>query len=755
MNTGKRFFIVLSVLVLLSTSILPITVSGQTIEEKANALHQLGLLADTAEKSYLNDRLSRAHAAAFIVRLTGKEEHVIKYAEIYSITSFPDVNPTQWYAKYVGYCAREKIIVGTTEGKFEPDGFISEKSFLRLVLSALGYVYNVDYPLEEVYAKAYSVGLVTDPSYYNRTADNANYTRGQAVDVLHNALKVINKNTGREMFYSLIEEGVFTRQDAIKTGLIYDAATTIEEIKALDFNKVYMKLNEYIAPISNENIIMYVNNNENNRIECSVASLVGNELVLNAPNKGSKNIYNIKLLNVEDENGNITSEVTGQFSGYEFKTEERESDYFRIKSITGINEKSVRVQFTHPVNENTEMPELYHIFEESGLFVDGKSGSITVRLNSTRDGVILTLNNKGFSQNDIYSLSIDGELTSAYGVKLNDGTGDSMDFVVSSEAVEPFGLNKIITLDNKTLLLDFNTEINPFLAAQIYNFYIVREDGTPVKIAKTVLDKYIGGSGNTLLIIIDGTFAKNKNYIFTINNLSDVTRQQYITEKSYDFTADYGSSDVIQIKGVRALDSNTVEVVFNLPPNESDVIMTNYYTIRGNGFLYVANPEKIFYDPDLDLNRVKLYLPSSKKLEKNKEYTLTVDSRMQDFLGNTLGKSISENFYGVTLDTGAPTIYDAVTISRDAIKLTFNREIALDAPNILTGNYVLEYTVSGTQYRKLPLSVTYIDARTIILKFDSLVTDEDASIVIKYNKLKDYSGAEGTQGQAKVRFGDK
>lgn len=95
----------------------------------------------------------------------GKDDNVNKYADIYNITSFPDVEPAQWYAKYVGYCAKEKIIVGTAAGKFEPTGYISEKAFLRLVLSALGYVYNEDYPLAEVYTRAYSLGLVTDPSY--------------------------------------------------------------------------------------------------------------------------------------------------------------------------------------------------------------------------------------------------------------------------------------------------------------------------------------------------------------------------------------------------------------------------------------------------------------------------------------------------------------------------------------------------------------------------------------------------------------
>ena len=754
MNTVKRYGLILVALVILCSSILPTTVLGQTLDDKANALHQLSILADTAANSNLSERLSRAHTAAFIVRLMGKEEYVNKYADIYNITTFPDVDSSQWYAKYVGYCAKEKIIVGTAKGTFEPTGYISEKAFLRLVLSALGYIYNEDYPLEQVYTRAYSLGLVTDPSYFNRTEDDVNYTRGQAVEVLYNALKTINKNTGKEMFYSLIDEGAITREAAVKAGFIEDNDTTIEEIKALDFSKVYIKFNENIKLIPSENIIMYAHGKEADKIECSLASLDGNELVLYAPNRGSKNFYDIKLLNVEDEDGNITSEILGIFAGYELKIDDVEADYFRINRIEAINEKSIKVLFTHPVNVNSEIPEFYKIYEDDRLFTGGNSDDITVRANSQSDGVILTLNKKVFSENGIYTLKIDGDLTSAYGVKLNDGANDSMRFVSSPYAAEPFALLEIIPFDSKTLLLNFNKEINPFLASQIFNFYLTKEDGTPIKIEKTMPDEVISEDGNMLFINIEGTFVKRGKYILTINNLSDVSRREYITEKSYPFTADYGSSNELIVDYVYARDNKTVEVHFSTRPDINTVSIANYYTIRGDGHSYTAIPEKVFYDANTDPHLVKLYLPDGKSLTKNKDYYLTIDNRMKDFIGNNIVRNSKEYFGGTSDSFRAPVIEDAVTISSDAIKLTFDREIALDAPNILTSNYVMEYSISGIQYKKVPLSVIYINAKTVILKFDYLV-DDDISFIIKYNKLKDYSGAEGIQGEAEVRHGTR
>ncbi|MGI6084188.1 MAG: S-layer homology domain-containing protein [Acetivibrionales bacterium] len=755
MKSGKRYVLILVALVILCTSTLPANGIAQTIDEKANALNQLNILAGSPANFNLSEKLSRAHAAAFIVRLTGREDHVNKYADIYNITSFPDVDPTQWYAKYVGYCAKEKIIVGTSAGKFEPTGYISEKAFLRLILSALGYIYNEDYPLEQVYTRAYSLGIVTDPSYFNRTEDNTNYTRGQAVDVLYNALKVINKNTGKEMFYSLIDNDAITREAAVKAGLIVDTTiTAIEEIKALDFNKVYIKFNENIKPVANENIIMYEHGEDDDLIECDLASLEGNELEIYAPNRGSDKQYVIKLLKVEDEDGNITDEVLGMFSGYELEIEDVESDYFRIKSIEAINEKSIKVLFTHPVNVNSESANRYRIYEDTSIFANGSLGDITVRINSLSDGVLLTLNKKVFNQNRIYTLDIDGELTSAYGVRLNDGEDDSMKFAASSEAVEPFALTDIETYDNNTLLLLFNKDINPFLASQIFNYYITKENGTPIRIESSAAGK-ASGEGHMLFISIEGTFSKKEKYSLTINNLNDITRQEYIQEEIHSFTADYGSSEEMQIDSVYAADNKTIEVYFETQPDINKAIMANYYTVRGDGFSFSASPEKVYYNANLDPYLVKLYLPDSKKLSKTKDYYLTVDSRMQDYIGNYIGKNIREYFGGTSDSVVPPEIDDAVTISSDAVKLTFDREIALDAPNILTNNYVLEYSVSGIQYRKVPLSVIYINAKTVILKFDSLEEDEDATIKIRYNKLKDYSGIEGAPGEAEVRLGQK
>jgi hypothetical protein len=67
MNTVKRYLFILAALAILCTSILPTTVMAQTIDEKANALHQLSILADTAANSNLSERLSETKGTVLAV----------------------------------------------------------------------------------------------------------------------------------------------------------------------------------------------------------------------------------------------------------------------------------------------------------------------------------------------------------------------------------------------------------------------------------------------------------------------------------------------------------------------------------------------------------------------------------------------------------------------------------------------------------------------------------------------------------------
>ena len=115
-----------------------------------------------------------------------------------------------------------------------------------------------------------------------------------------------------------------------------------------------------------------------------------------------------------------------------------------------------------------------------------------------------------------------------------------------------------------------------------------------------------------------------------------------ITEKSYPFTADYGSSNELIVDYVYARDNKTVEVHFSTRPDINTVSIANYYTIREMGTH--IQPSRKKYSMTQILIHIWLYLPDGKSLTKNKDYYLTIDNRMKDFIGNNIVRNSKEYF---------------------------------------------------------------------------------------------------------------
>ena len=170
--------------------------------------------------------MTRGEAATFAVRVLGQQLHVMVNSQNYSTTVFPDVPPNEWYAPYVGYCAKEGILNGDPSGNYKPNDYVTEKSFIKIMLEILGYQMNIDYTWESIYRKAYEIGLVTDLFYIAKVEDNTNFLRSEAVNIIYSALTIKEKSTDKELFYKLIDANIITEKDAIKIGFIPE---TVEE----------------------------------------------------------------------------------------------------------------------------------------------------------------------------------------------------------------------------------------------------------------------------------------------------------------------------------------------------------------------------------------------------------------------------------------------------------------------------------------------------------------------------------------------
>ena len=170
---------------------------------------------------------------------------------------------------------------------------------------------------------------------------------------------------------------------------------------------------------------------------------------------------------------------------------------------------------------------------------------------------------------------------------------------------------------------------------------------------------------------------------------------------------------------------------------------------------YSAMPVKVQYEKNGDQYVSKLYLPGDKLLSGSNTYKLTVLSTIQDINGNNFTKNAEINFSGTDTVVPKAGVSEAVIISKDTIKIVFNKDIANDITNVTPSNYIIESSEGGSVLQKNPMFVSLISGKVVILKFDSL--DMTAKYKLRITALKDFTGTSisfGTDAnQIDVRMG--
>ena len=733
--------IILSFCIVISI-VLPVCAEAEdlTTQEKADVLNELTILTGGGDGDYnLDKQLERSEAAAFIVRIMGKERHVNSNKDTYKITSFPDVPSSKWYAPYIGYCSNNNIINGYEDGNFGPDDYIDEKSFLKLMLGVLGYEYNVDYTWNGVYDKAYEIGLINAEIYERKNNTARKYLRGDVVEVLYNSLKLPGKNNGVTVIQNLIDEGIITLSKAEELGLIESSVeTAIDTINVLNGNLLMVILNQSVKSIDNEDIKIYETEDITKSLTTEIISQTSNEIVIKTGSQIPDKKYTLEIYNITSTRGKITEILTGTFSGY--RDPNYKSDFFRISRVEPVNRSMVNVYFTHPVNANSEIITNYSIFKDNELFAGGSYRDITVTaMNSVDNGVTIYLKTKTFAKDEEYKLNIEGRLTSAYGVKLNEGLGEAITFTGKDDMSEDFKIVSVQALSNNKVAVEFSREVDPAFSQKFVNYSVIGPNNIEIPVNKAVLGGEGIKSGKVVYLNLAYSLDTKVQYTLRIEYVTDILRQSFLEGVEYKFNGAYSSSATLRLSQVWSEDRGTVCIRFNKPLDESTALNRYYYAVRGQtDTSYYATPEKVYYEEADGQYIVKLYMPADRQMVPNYKYKITVLKAMKDKMGDSPTTDLDYIFLGSTSDKAKPTISRAVIISKDSIKVEFAKEIAADIPNLLVSNYMLQYTDGGTVVSKLPLSMVYANPKTIILKFDEL--DYYTDYTLKFNELKDYSG---------------
>lgn len=738
MNNLKRFFAMMLTVCLLASSITfsfaDEVTQTSTQEDKAKVLNTLGIMKGTGTSFNLEGQLKRKEAATFIVRLLGVEDKVLGNKPAYAYTSYEDVSPDEWYAPYVGYCDQEGIINGSTKTSFRPEDFVSEKEFLKMVLVALSFRYNIDFTWDSVYYTAYNKGVVKGSEYKTKVTDNKKYLRGNVADVLYEALKLSDQSTNELMVQRFIDKKIITKEQAILAGLMLDTVDTkIEKVVGESEKEINILFNEKVKDITLDQIKVYLTDDNDTELELvAIKRNKDDSFTLTLDDKQVfDEDYTIVITGVIDLYGNrMGASLYYEFKGY--RPDELKSDFFMISKIEQVSNNILYVYFTQPINDNALQPSYYTLSKDGKTIVQGDTTSMQIsKLPAVDNGISVYLKGYTFKVEEMFTWAISGSLTSAYGVQLNNGSGDSLLFESTVDENEPFELDEIETPNRYTIQLVFNKMVNQVIAEQVFSYYLTTEDDYPIRITKAE----VIGDGDTVNLTVEERLFEDDDYIIMINNITDATKQFSITEKEYEFEGDFDSVKSLKISDVDVIDSNTISVDFNKALDYDTATDVDNYEIRGiSDDEYSEIPVAVYYVKGT--KEVKLFLPEGDGLEDTDKYELNIIGVLKDDLGNSSGSIEDHEFRHTNRDIVNTYIKEATIIGSDTILIEFNREIALDIPNVLNTNYKLTYTDNGFTYSKIPIAAIYISPITMVLKFDAL--DMETEYEITFTELVNY-----------------
>lgn len=749
-------FVILTAFCLVS--FIPVNSAAATapdIGTMAGALNKLGILEGSNGDYMLSNTLKRSEAVVFITRLLGRQDYVKENIEQYQTTDFPDVDEDAWYAPYVGFCVEKDLIAGDTNGYFNPESYITEKAFLKILLCALGYTYGTDFDWTNVFRTAWDSGIVREDSYITRTKDEENYKRANVVKALYNTLSTKKKDSDVTLLQSLVRDGLISRDVALDSGLIADdVPMAIDIITVADRYNIQVNLNEDVYDITDDQISIFEKGNPSAKVAIEDFTVDGDKIDIQVSALRSLKQYTVELDDVADLEGNLSGKISNTF-----KTPEITSDFFRISDVEAMTENRINVYFTHPVNSNSEQASYYTILGEDGdMDITGSRYLAVSRLQNVDNGVSILLKSDKMDEDTIYSIQVSGKLTSLYGVKLNEGDGEDFDFVGNSEKEDKLAVKKISAMDSDTVSIELNKEIDPaFFVQKPINYTITGPDNENIVVTGAV----VGGSGDKkgkiILLELDSKLSKTGKYKLKAEFISDINREEVLEGTEYSFSGSYSTTTLKMVKSAGSTDKDLVSVKFNMAMDPASVTNPDLYYIKSaSSESFYSSPIKVYYYDYLDEHMARLYLPEDELMKSNGRYKLVISGRLRDLSGAEQDIDQEFSFTGGSGNVQEPYITDAVSISMDTIKITLSKDIAVDVPNILSSNYVLEYIEDDETMKLSPIAVTYIDSRTLVLRFDEFDLTDGATLT--FNALKDYAGvytrtAKDGKNSIKVRQG--
>ena len=499
------FFLVISIVLSYSA---PINAqqadNSNSLASVSDNLNKLGLLSGDGNGNYnLDSNLKRTEAMTFLAKLMGKYEYIQKNRDTLKKTKFKDVAETDWFAPYVGFCYSNNIVSGYGNQLFGSKDNITEQAFLVMVLKLLKYD-DIKWN-DNVFKKAYEVGLVADKAYLSRTKDNNNsYTRGQAVSSMNTALSTKINGQSKTLIQLLINDGAVNADIAKSLG--YDTvektettkdtiAVKINEILVVSNTEIAVNLNTELKSINKNNILIYEAGNKNNILNISSVTSSGTKLIIKTGTQVPGKSYNVELINIKDSKGNILLGLTGSFSGYAqiimppagvvtppSTPPPAPKPSLAVDSVIAINTNQIQIIFTSSMDKSSVKDISFYEIKDKGTDVISLAQG-SVFYDGLKNAAVITLsNNVRLTNHTTAKVTIKKGIKSITGLELADTA-------------------------------EFNVRVEDLIAPTFRSFEVTGDKSLKITFSEPVYD----GTNNTLLDInnFDVTLCKPKYFTDT------------------------------------------------------------------------------------------------------------------------------------------------------------------------------------------------------------------------------------------------
>ncbi|MCH4887402.1 hypothetical protein EZV73_07460 [Acidaminobacter sp. JC074] len=685
-------------------------------EEIASKLYDIGLVSGDGTGLNLNGELTRAEAATFIVKLMGREDTVLKSPSFYGMTPFSDVKGDEWYAPFVGYSYMNKVISGYPDNTFRADEKLTDKAFLVMVLKALRYT-DDDFNWDNVFLTAYEKGIVTDLSFAVKE-EQSNLDRGATLEIMYNALNLYYKDGSMTLLDNLALKDPDIMDKAEDLGLVKKDSkqTKISSAKAIAVNQVEVTLNETIKDITVNQVAL---NNGSTSYNISKVNLDGKVITVDVDANIIGDNYEITLVNLVDDEGFVVKSISEEVDPFE--APEVNSDYFKIKSVECESENIVHAYFTQPVNINAGLVLHYEILQNGQTVSTGTYNDMEAAvLGGVDNGVALYIKNINFQDDVLYTLKVQGSLTSAYDANLNEGEAMTMDFLGNDSSNEEIRVKSVSAVSNDTVRVRFNQNVDLATALNIANYSLrnVSKNSNSAVLSATIYNQ--GDNSSSVVDLKVLSMSTNSTYELTVLNARDVLKMSSVSNIKEKFVVETSTSSDVDLEYVIPISNTKLHLYFDEPLSPASVAAK----------IIGVDDELIVYNPNENY-KLTVYLDKDEPINDDTTYLLQVTSGIVDSSGNIQSGIMKFSFKGTDEKEADIKIEDSRFISSNKVRIEFETEVSV-ANN--ASQYKLQYKNEvGHDVSITADSVSYVDPKTVIASFSNL-PNESYQLVL-YNMI--------------------